>query len=184
MRLVDRLRVERAVLTLDTWIGDLPRRRRRDVRRELRADLLASAADVGAREAVRRLGPLRRLGLDYLDAEFGELRPRPNGLHGLAWGIAAGALLVTSMVAGSEAYSSGLRSAHAGAGTYGHRLAPWGPRYIETYPASGADPTIAWEFDGGMILLWLAVILVAVVVGGRSWRAIPAWWRHRAPSPA
>ena len=51
----DRLRIERAVWTLDGRLQDLPRTSRVAKRRELRANLRAAATDVGTAEAVRRL---------------------------------------------------------------------------------------------------------------------------------
>jgi hypothetical protein len=48
----DRLRLERAVWTLDARLQDLPRRSRVAKRRELRNNLSDAAADVGATEAL------------------------------------------------------------------------------------------------------------------------------------
>jgi hypothetical protein len=49
----DRIRIERLVWSLDQQIYDLPRGQRVAVRREVRANLLDAAHDVGAGEALR-----------------------------------------------------------------------------------------------------------------------------------
>ena len=85
--IADRLRIERATWAIDYRLQDLPRRTRIAKRRELRTNLRAAAEDVGARQAVRQLGDLRRLAADYLDAEYGEVARRPS------WTAAAIALL-------------------------------------------------------------------------------------------
>ncbi|QMU70627.1 hypothetical protein [Streptacidiphilus sp. P02-A3a] len=66
---LDRLRVERLLWSLDQRLYDLPRRTRIAHRREVRANLLAAAAEVGAAEALRRLGGARELAAQYLDAD-------------------------------------------------------------------------------------------------------------------
>src|ERR1039457_3263607 len=67
----DRMRIERAVWTLDTYLQNLPRKSRVAKRRELRVNLLAASADVGTHEAQRRLGSLRTLAAEYVVAEYG-----------------------------------------------------------------------------------------------------------------
>src|SRR4051812_42468668 len=67
-----RLRIERLVWALDQQLYDLPRARRIATRREVRANLIEAAHDVGATEALRRVGGSRRLAEQYLVAEFGD----------------------------------------------------------------------------------------------------------------
>lgn len=167
---LDRLRIERAVQVVDTWIGDLPGRRRRQVRAELRADLLASAEEVGAREAVRRLGPLRRLAAGYLDAEFGDVRPRPSWAKGMVWAVAAELVLLTALFAGTIGFSAGLDAVKLKSGTY--RWAPLGdlgPHYVETWAGGQFE---AFELDLPLPAGILTVALV-FVMGGRMWRTLP-----------
>jgi hypothetical protein len=52
---IDRLRIERAVWTLDQRLYDLPRKARIARRRELRENLRTAAQDVGVAAAVRNL---------------------------------------------------------------------------------------------------------------------------------
>jgi hypothetical protein len=68
MSLLDRMWIGRAVVGYDFWLEarGVAGRRRRDLRRELRANLSEAALDVGAREAVRRVGSPRVLALEAL----------------------------------------------------------------------------------------------------------------------
>jgi len=66
----DRYRIERAVWTLDTYLQNLPRKSRLSKRRELRVNLRAASADVGANEALRRLGNVRTMAAEYVVAEY------------------------------------------------------------------------------------------------------------------
>jgi hypothetical protein len=90
---IDRLRIEGTVWALDQRIYDLPRQSRIAKRREVRANLLTAASDVGTSAALRNLGGSRRLAVEYRDAEYGE-EPRPN------W-IAAALFLGMSQAPGS-----------------------------------------------------------------------------------
>ena len=71
LTLKDRARIERAVWTLDSYLRNLPRKSRIAKRRELRVNLRAASADVGAQEALRRLGNLRTMAAEYVVAEYG-----------------------------------------------------------------------------------------------------------------
>lgn len=170
--LSDRLRIERAVWTIDTLAGDLPGRRRRSIRHSLRADLWASAGEVGAAEAVRRLGPLRRLAAEYVVAEYGEDRPRPHYLKGVFWTILAELAWLALIVAQLVAFDAGLDRAGITDGTYEYRpLGALGPRYEVTYEDGGFG---GFALDLTPALLPFAVLLVvAFVLGGRLWRALP-----------
>ena len=61
---IDRLRIEGTVWALDQRIYDLPRQSRIAKRREVRANLLTAASDVGTSAALRNLGGSRRLAVD------------------------------------------------------------------------------------------------------------------------
>ncbi len=167
---VDRLRIERAVWTVDTLAGDLPGRRRRSVRRELRADLWASTREVGAAEAIRRLGNLRRLSAEYLDVEYGAKRPRY--LKGAFWAFMAVVVLEVHTFARIDGFHHGLEVADPGDGSFTLRpLGRFGPVYETAYVDGTFD---SFSLDLAPALLPLAVVLLgAFLVGGRFWRA----WR-------
>ena len=78
VNLLDRLRIERAVWSLDQRLYDLPRRTRIERRRELRSNLLDAARDTGTTAALRDMGDSGTLAAEYLDAELG----RARGTHG------------------------------------------------------------------------------------------------------
>lgn len=169
--LVDRLRVERAIWVLDTLNGDLPGRRRKAIRNELRADLWASAQEVGTAEAIRRLGNLRRLSAGYSDAEYGEEGPRPRWVKGILWVALTEFVLMFVVLAQVQAFDAGLQEAGPGAGEYEFRPLGWGPIYNTTYDDEGFTGFFL-DFTPAL-LPYMAVIVVAFLVGGRMWRALP-----------
>jgi hypothetical protein len=169
--LADRLRVERAIWVLDTFNGDLPGRRRKAIRAELRADLWASAQDVGTAEAIRRLGDLRRLSAGYADAEYGEEGPRPRYLKGIFWTVITEFVLMFVTLAQIQAFDAGLQEAGPGAGEYEYRPLRWGPIYETTYDEEGFTGFLL-DFTPAL-LPYALVLLVAFLVGGRMWRALP-----------
>ncbi len=84
----DRLRIERAVWSLDGRLQDLPRKSRVEKRRELRANLIDATADVGAPEALRRVGSISRLRVSTSRASTATGRGGPIGprwLPGSCW---------------------------------------------------------------------------------------------------
>ena len=63
MNILDRARIVGATLSYDLWLdlAGVPGRRRRELRRELRANLGDATALVGSRKAVRNLGSTREM---------------------------------------------------------------------------------------------------------------------------
>ena len=69
---MDRARIEWAVQRVDFELdARVPRSRRRQIRTELRANLLEAAHAVGAKAAVGQLGDLHKLAMSYLDVYRG-----------------------------------------------------------------------------------------------------------------
>jgi hypothetical protein len=172
---IDHLRIERVVWTVGILVLDLPGRSQRAVRRELRDNLRAAAAEAGATEAVRGLGSLRRLAAGYLDAEYGEGGPRPRWLNGLAWAAIADLFVLGIMFVGWGAFIDGIVAAspHAG-GTYSWSvLGGWilgGTVTMVDGRVRSAATTLPMA-----ILVWFAV---AYVLGARLWRVLPPWHRR------
>jgi hypothetical protein len=174
LNVVDWLRIERAVWTVDTYIQGLPSRSRVAVRRELRNNLRSSAAEVGAPEALRALGSLRRLALGYLDAEYGEGRPRPEILKGVFWTTAYDFAVVAAMIYGYESFLAGLETGGAEPGTY-----VWEPGRFFGYTAEVTfDENGLSGFSWSLSALFIVYSLVVFLVGARMWRLVPAWWRR------
>lgn len=94
-RFLDKVRIGEAVSSYDFWLGlhGVGGRRRRELRAELRANLWDAAQRVGAREAVRAVGPLRRLAADGV----GTVRS-PRWGFGLALGLVALEIVVMAQV--------------------------------------------------------------------------------------
>jgi hypothetical protein len=167
--LTSRLHIEWLLLRLDLHLGSLPGRARRSIRRELRMNLHASAREVGAGEAVRRLGGLRRLADGYLDAAYAGRR-RPNLLKAVFWLVAvecvllgAGFLSHQAFIAGVDAASSRPDGVFAWTG-----LEALGIGGEVTY-ADGEVRAFSLTFN-----LWMLLYLaLAFTLGGRCWRLLP-----------
>lgn len=160
MTMLRRLRIESAVKRLDWQLqGRVPRNRRREIRRELRANLAAAAEEVGTHEALRRLGDVRDLAAEYLEYETGRLRIRA-GL------LAAAVMVVFLEILGLALLESFRTGFEAGGGSGSWRYSLW-PYSIEG--TTGARDTwsisIAWSGLVGLPLL-------AFLVWSRSWRLL------------
>ncbi len=104
---VDRLRIERYVWTLDSLLYDLPQHSRVSTRREVRQNLLTAATEVGAGQALTQIGSSAYLAREQFGAQFGD-RPRHSWV---AAGIFAATvfLVATSLWASAAlAYGDGL----------------------------------------------------------------------------
>jgi hypothetical protein len=171
----DRLRIERAVWTLDAHVQNLPGRSRKAIRREMRANLRAATAEVGSEQAIRRLGNLRRLAADYLDAEYGDA-PRPHWGKAVFWVLAVEAVILSLLLAGHSAFIAGIEAANP---------RPDGRYDWDGLSALGIGGTVNYEdgeFAGVSVRLtqwFLLYLLAATILGGRLWRLPRAWWRSR-----
>ena len=160
--LADRLRIDLAVLRYDAWLdlrGGVGRRRR-ELREELRANLVDATSQVGSREAVRRLGPLRTLAAEAAGAA------RPAG--GPAWGYGAlvgvyafTAVLVLELLAAmwwtDAAHDSGAPTVRGSLTLF--------PGSAVAYSRLGDGMSL--EFRPGWLVL--AAAAVAFAVGSRPW---------------
>ncbi|MEU0989047.1 hypothetical protein [Streptomyces sp. NPDC005953] len=176
LALGDRLRIERAVWTLDSHLDNLPLRSKRAKRRETRANLHAAAADVGTAEAIRRLGNLRSLAAGYLAAEYGEHGPRPSYTMGAIWLIMVHVIAGLLAVAGKAAFTAGVRAAKPQATGDFH----WpGVRYvINEATITLSDGATSATVGGSWTPLVYLVSVIAFIVGGQLWRLLPQWQRR------
>jgi hypothetical protein len=172
----DRLRIERTVWTLDTYLQSLPGRSRRTIRREIRTNLRVAAAEVGSARAIHRLGNLRRLAADYLEGEYGEGRARPSWLKALFWVLSAEMVLLALAFASHSAFIAGVEATDPHPdGTYTWHSMEWlGVTGDVRY--AGGDPA---GFSISLSASMLLYLLLALVLGGRLWRLPAAWWRAR-----
>jgi hypothetical protein len=171
---MDRLRIERVVWALDQRLYDVPRKSRVAKRREVRANLLTAAHDIGARAALRNIGSVPQLAAEYLSAEFGD-SPRPHWIAAATFFL-LGLLLATAMLAQTTvAFGDGIRAANPNAsGTF-----TWGGvRYLQdTVTYTMADGK-GLPVGGAWTPLSYVLLIVATVLVGRLWRA-PLQWRRR-----
>ena len=166
----DRMRLERAVWSLDRLLQDLPRSSRVAKRRELRDNLRSAAEDVGAAIAVRQLGDRRQLAAGYLTAEFGEWQPRPS------WSKAAGAAALSYVVlywlleVGSSAFRTGILTTQPRAtGRFSWDGIPYVLDHVAFTFTDGQSTSVGGAWRPGA---YLAVLLVTVLAG-RLWRLVP-----------
>lgn len=172
----DRLRIERVVWTLDQRLYDLPRRTRIETRREVRQNLLTGARDVGTTQALRNLGGSAELAQEYLSAAFGS-RPRHSWMAAGLFFVTVPFLALSFFADAANAFASGIIAADpAATGTY-----TWGGishlQSTVTYTFSDGHGT--WT-GGAFTPLFYILWIVATILVGRLWRALPAWRRRRA----
>ena len=106
MNVLDQARVAWAVTSYDWWLDlrGARRRRRRELRHELRTNLRDAAERVGAREAVQALGSTRRMAAEALPAA----RKAAAGCIGIAGAVGAygGFFIPRGFAMAKDAYGS------------------------------------------------------------------------------
>lgn len=165
MNLLDRLRITVAVWWYGTWLDlhNVPGRRRRELRRDLRANLREAAASKGAAAAVRDLGGVRRLA-----AEMAAANPRPRWAAAAIFGFTAGMLVLLAELFAALNFASGAEAADPTAPVRGALFPFPGSEVIYTPPAG--EVGLAVEFAFGW--LFLAVAALVFVAVARPWRLV------------
>jgi hypothetical protein len=164
MNVLDRLRIERAVLSYDWWLDlrGTPARRRRGLRGELRGNLRDAAARVGTRHAVASLGSTRQMA-----AETSIDDPsRPRWAVGIYCGIAGLMLTVLVAVLAGLAWADGVMSADPSEPVRGSvTLLPGSSmEYSPLGDGFAISTSVGW--------LPVAVGLLTFVLVARPWRAV------------
>lgn len=161
-------------LTIERYVWSVDRRlrrradppRRREIRRELRQNLEAAAADVGPRDAVARAGDAAEVARDYAEVEAGTPRRwRPRA------GLVAAALswLLLALVQQRE-----LRLERA---PHWAEFDPWSADLWLVRLSGDLEETILLHVHVHRIA-YLVVPLVAFLLWSRVWRRVrPAWKR-------
>jgi hypothetical protein len=165
----DRIRIERAVWTFDSYLRNLPRKSRIAKRHELRVNLRAASADVGANEALRRLGNIRTMAAEYLVTEYGG--PGPSWIATAYFLFAAFYFMFWFLNARIDAFKAGAIAANPHlTGTF-HLT---GVSYVFTNGKFIFTNGKVFEVGGTLLpLVYVGIFALAVLVG-RLWRAIPA----------
>ena len=171
----DRLRIERAVWTLNSYLQTLPWRSQAAKRRELRVNLRAASADVGTKEALRRLGNVRTMAADYIIAEYGG--PRPSWWAAIFVLLPAFWLMFWLSNARIDAFKGGVIAANPHATGLFH----WhGVAYVFTDATFTFVNGKATEVGGTLLPLVYVCIFGLAILVGRLWRVLPASRRQFA----
>jgi hypothetical protein len=164
----ERIRIERLVWTLDQRLYDLPRSSRIAKRREVRANLLEATADLGAREALRRIGSSGTLAREYLGAEFGD-RPHHSWTAAAYFAGLVPLLVNFAMSEVANAYGQALTSAHAAPGTF-----TWsGVSYLQSPLTFTVEQGSVTHTGGAWTPLVYVLWLLGTIAAGRLWRLLP-----------
>lgn len=165
MNLTDLIRREQYLNQFSWQVQDYPGYAK--LKRELRRELTATAADVGMRDAIAGLGHPTALAAEY----FANLeRPYPRWSTAVVWG---GAGLYT-LVALAMAYAFGIDTALEAVGGGSVQTEVFGARTTFTHTTAEISATFnpTW-----MSLVWLLVATVPLyLIGARVWRL---WGRDR-----
>ncbi|MBO1752301.1 hypothetical protein J4G33_10855 [Actinotalea sp. BY-33] len=142
---------------------DYPSKAFTGIKRELRAELTAAAADVGMRQATADLGHPRVLAEGYT-AELGRRLPR------YATGAAAAVLALGALVYLAGAYAMGTLDAIEAMGGGTLTTHPLGAVTTFTHTATELSVQTSMSWQGA--LLHGATAAVAFVLGSRLWRLL------------
>ncbi|HEX5511767.1 MAG TPA: hypothetical protein VFX41_08625 [Actinomycetales bacterium] len=165
MSLLDRMRIARVVAGYDFWLEarGVAGRRRRDLRRELRANLTEAAGDVGAREAVRRVGSPRVLAQEALaDGAKRPLWSLASSCGGLALVVMVFAVLFAAFGFADGVSASGVHEPVEG------------PLVLVPGSTAEAHFPVGGGISLGVSFGWSVLVLPAVVflLVARPWRLL------------
>lgn len=175
LSVLDRLRIERVVWTLDQRLIDLPRATRIAHRRDLRTNLVDAAGDVGTTAALRDLGDASALAEDYQDAALGS-GPRASYSRAGIFFFTTVLVLTSLFFDAAEGFGAGVLAADPDAsGTFRWSGIP----FLQTDVIATASAGDVQIVGGAFTPLTYLLLLVGAVLVGRLWRALP---RRRRPA--
>jgi hypothetical protein len=161
-RMADRLRLEAALMRVDWELdGRIPRRSRRQIKSELRANLIEAAQSVGMKAAIGQLGDLHQLGKSYLEVHRGRIDVRAGAWAALVTYVAIQVVASAVFIA----FQSGVLSA-GGHGAAYQFLNGFGP-----FDGSVGDGGKAFSM-AIVTPAHLVLMLAAFVIGSRMWRLL------------
>ncbi|KGN41096.1 hypothetical protein [Knoellia aerolata] len=176
MTVLDRLRIENAVLRYDFWLEMRGVRgsRRRELRRELRANLGAASADVGTTRALFGIGSPK--GLAYAATDTNPSRPRWSQAAiwaSVAFGLVAFACLFTAI-----AFTAGVEASGVTGRAVRGFVFPWfGVDFSARVEADGGGFSTG---AGGVGTWFLGVPLLVFLLVAQPWRLL----RRQQPAAA
>ncbi|GAA4123447.1 hypothetical protein GCM10022415_28600 [Knoellia locipacati] len=170
MNLIDRTRIETAVARYDFWLEMRGVRgsRRRDLRRELRANLTEASADVGTTRALFGIGSPKELAYAATDTD----PSRPRWSQGLIWGAATLALLVAWLLVTSLTIVQSVEAAGVTRAVDVHPFPWFGTTFtVQSSPGTlQASISPLWQLLAGPLFVFLFV--------AQPWRLL----RRRRPA--
>lgn len=173
LRLTDRIQRDWYVFKVDFHAQDVPGGYRKGLRRELRSDLTAAAADVGMSQAVHDLGPASALAHQFVLAEGRKL---PH-----MWtGILTFAVILYGWVGMVMATVNALTNAAEQLG--GDRTVAVHAAWLGTTVTVTHGRTLSGAID--FSLLTVAVFVLTPLIAARAWRYRPVWLQRRQANRA
>lgn len=165
----DRLRIELAVRRVDYALdGRVPMAKRRQIRNELRSNLIEAAKEVGAENAVRQLGDLRALSQSYLEL----YRGRFDFKVGSYWALVTYAAIQVMEIALVIAFHAGVATGGAHSGTYSFQFWDGFGPFAGSVSGNGSTFVMLMLSPAHVLLM-----LVAFMIGS-SYRTVFARSRH------
>src|SRR5680860_96911 len=170
MNVLDRARIVGATLSYDLWLdfAGVPGRRRRDLRRELRANLDDATVLVGSRNAVRGLGSTRAMAASASAPD----PTRTRWTVGFTVGISLLGLSLLAELLAALSWLDGAMAATPDSPVTGAMTFFPGSSLTYTPSASGFSLTVNFGW------VWLAIGFITFVLAARPWRLLA----HRAVS--
>ena len=164
MNALDRARIVGATLSYDLWLdfAGVPGRRRRDLRRELRANLGDATALVGSRKAVRGLGSTREMAAAASVPD----PTRPRWTVGFAVGISLLALTLIAELLAALSWLDGAMAVAPESRVTGAMT--FFPGSSLTYSPSAGGFSVSIGFG------WVCLLLgfIAFVLAAKPWRLL------------
>ncbi len=166
MNILDRARISWAVARYDFWmdVRGVPGRTRKDLRRELSANLQDAAASHGARSAILALGSPRTMAHSVAEAHAHAVR----WAFGAYTALATFVLLQLSWVFSVIGFLDGVEASGVRGRAVTGSPSPWGGEATAAFGAGGESIQIS-----AVMPLSIAVIaLVVFVVTAQPWRPL------------
>ena len=159
----DRLRIELAVKRVDWELdGRVPRARRRQIRSELRSNLIEAANEVGAEKAVVQLGDPKALADSYLELYRGRFDLRA----GAFWAFITYMTIQVLGFALFFAFRAGIVAGGAYGASYSFEFWPGFGPFAGKVSAGGNTFEVLLASPAHVLLVW-----VAFMIGG-SYRRV------------
>jgi len=170
MNIIDHARISGATLSYDLWLetAGVPGKRRRDLRRELRANLVDATTRVGSRAAFRGLGSTRALASAANPAD----PTRPRWTVGFVVGMGVFVLAILTEFLVMLGWLDGAMAATPDGRVVGGLTFFPGSSLI--YNSSGSGFSVSIDFGWACVFVGLG----AFILTARPWRLL-----KRRPAP-